>query len=127
MKWNDLSFWKKLAITFGALLILLTSLLLVRRVTLPLSRLSEAVRRLGRSQPFQPVPETGPAELAELRTLQQIVDHLQPAVGSEQSSVVSEPVTPTPSITETAVPQPQPVTADLPGDLPIVTSIVRPV
>jgi two-component system osmolarity sensor histidine kinase EnvZ len=50
----------------GALLILITSLLLVRRVTLPLSRLSEAVRRLGQSRPFHPVPETGPAELADL-------------------------------------------------------------
>jgi len=50
----------------GTLLILLTSLLLVRRVTLPLSRLSEAVRRLGRGQAFQPVSEQGPRELAEL-------------------------------------------------------------
>jgi two-component system osmolarity sensor histidine kinase EnvZ len=50
----------------GALLILITSLLLVRRVTLPLSRLSDAVRRFGQSQPFHPVPETGPAELADL-------------------------------------------------------------
>ena len=50
----------------GALLILMTSLLLVRRVTLPLSRLGEAVRRLGQGRPFQPVPVTGPAELADL-------------------------------------------------------------
>lgn len=55
-----------LIVIVGSLLVLFTSLLLVRRVTLPLSRLSEAIRNLGRAEPFQPVPETGPAELAEL-------------------------------------------------------------
>lgn len=66
----------------GTVLVLVTSLLLVRRVTLPLSRLSEAVRHLGRGAPFKPVPETGPAELAELaqrinRTEQQIRELLE--------------------------------------------------
>ncbi|MBE2225672.1 MAG: hypothetical protein IAF02_29320, partial [Anaerolineae bacterium] len=48
------------------------------------------VEILGAMQEQHPeLPEVNPAELAELRTLQQIVDHLQPAVGTVQSSVIS--------------------------------------
>ena len=50
----------------GALFILVSTLLLVRHVTRPLSRLHEAVRRLGRGEAFQPLPESGTAELAAL-------------------------------------------------------------
>lgn len=71
-----------LVVSGGALLVLLTSLLLVRRVTLPLSRLSEAVRNLGRGESFRPLPQKGPAELAELaerinRTERQIRELLE--------------------------------------------------
>lgn len=66
------------------------------------------VEILGAMQEQHPdLPEVNPAELAELRTLQQIVDHL--SVDSEQWSVVSEPVTPAPSTAETAVPTQSPI------------------
>jgi acyl carrier protein len=59
------------------------------------------VEILGAMQEQHPeLPEVNPAELAELRTLQQIVDHLQPAVGQAPAvPVVAEP--------GTAVPAPQ--------------------
>lgn len=71
-----------LVVIGGAVLVLLTSLLLVRRVTLPLSRLSAAVRSLGRGEPFRPLPQSGPAELADLadrinRTERQIRELLE--------------------------------------------------
>ena len=50
----------------GAMFVLVTALLLVRRVTLPLSRLHDAVRRLGRGEPFRPIPESGSSEFADL-------------------------------------------------------------
>lgn len=50
----------------GAVFVLITALLVVRRVTRPLSRLHDAVQRLGRGEPFQPVPETGAREFADL-------------------------------------------------------------
>lgn len=50
----------------GALVILLTSLLLVRRLTRPLERLVVAASRIGRGETYTPVPETGPRELVVL-------------------------------------------------------------
>jgi len=50
----------------GALVILLTSLLLVRRLTQPLERLAGAAARIGRGEAHTPLPETGPRELVVL-------------------------------------------------------------
>ncbi len=50
----------------GALVILFTSLLLVRRLTRPLARLATAAEQIGRGDAFVPLPETGPRELAVL-------------------------------------------------------------
>ncbi|MFN3750610.1 MAG: ATP-binding protein [Thiobacillus sp.] len=53
-------------IALGALLSLMTALILVRRVTVPLARAVEATRQVGAGELPDPLPETGPAELAEL-------------------------------------------------------------
>lgn len=53
-------------IALGAFLSLLTALLLVRRITVPLARASRAASQVGAGQLPEPLPETGPAELAEL-------------------------------------------------------------
>ena len=53
-------------VALGALLSLLTALFLVRRITVPLARASHAARQVGAGQLPEPLPETGPAELAEL-------------------------------------------------------------
>jgi two-component system osmolarity sensor histidine kinase EnvZ len=53
-------------ITVGALLTLLTALLLVRRITRPLARAAIAAKQVGAGMLPAPLPETGPAELAEL-------------------------------------------------------------
>lgn len=50
----------------GTLLTLLTALFLVRRITLPLARAVRATRLVGAGELPEPLPETGPAELAEL-------------------------------------------------------------
>ncbi len=50
----------------GTLLSLLTALFLVRRITVPLGRAAQAARQVGAGQLPEPLPETGPAELAEL-------------------------------------------------------------
>jgi two-component system osmolarity sensor histidine kinase EnvZ len=55
-----------LVIVAGGGVILLTTLLLVRRLTRPLARLSEATSRVGRGESLEPLPETGPLELATL-------------------------------------------------------------
>ena len=55
-----------LVIAAGAMVILLTTLFLVRRLTAPLTRLSEATSRIGRGEMLQALPETGPAEIATL-------------------------------------------------------------
>lgn len=55
-----------LILVVGGLLVLATSLLLVRRLTRPLSNLSRAIHRLGSGEAYQPLPEGGPVELAEL-------------------------------------------------------------
>ncbi|HDK38167.1 MAG TPA: HAMP domain-containing protein [Thiolapillus brandeum] len=56
-----------LGILFGAsLFILLTTLLVVRRITRPLKALSQSVERLGSGAPHQTLSEDGPEELASL-------------------------------------------------------------
>lgn len=56
-----------LIIMFGAgLFIMLTTLLLVRRITRPLAILAEGVKRLGSGGLPEPLPEDGPLELALL-------------------------------------------------------------
>jgi two-component system osmolarity sensor histidine kinase EnvZ len=53
-------------IVLGTLLGLLTALFLVRRLTVPLARAAQAARQVGAGELPEPLPETGPAELAEL-------------------------------------------------------------
>lgn len=53
-------------IALGTLLSLLTALFLVRRITVPLARAAQAARQVGAGELPEPLPETGPAELAEL-------------------------------------------------------------
>jgi two-component system osmolarity sensor histidine kinase EnvZ len=53
-------------VALGAFLSLLTALLLVRRITVPLSRAARAASQVGAGELPDPLPETGPAELAEL-------------------------------------------------------------
>ena len=53
-------------VSLGAFLVLLTALLLVRRITLPLARAARAAGVVGRGGLPEPLPETGPRELAEL-------------------------------------------------------------
>ena len=55
-----------LVIAAGGIVILLTTLLLVRRLTRPLAGLCEATSRIGRGESPQPLPESGPRELATL-------------------------------------------------------------
>ena len=53
-------------VVLGTLLSLLTALFLVRRITVPLARASLAASQVGAGELPEPLPETGPAELAEL-------------------------------------------------------------
>ena len=53
-------------VVFGTLLSLLTALFLVRRITVPLARAAAAAGKVGAGQLPDPLPETGPFELAEL-------------------------------------------------------------
>ncbi|MBU1224709.1 MAG: HAMP domain-containing protein [Gammaproteobacteria bacterium] len=53
-------------VVLGTLLGLLTALFLVRRLTVPLARAAQAARQVGAGELPEPLPETGPAELAEL-------------------------------------------------------------
>lgn len=55
-----------LVIVAGGVVILLTTLLLVRRLTRPLASLCDATSRIGRGESPQPLPESGPRELATL-------------------------------------------------------------
>lgn len=53
-------------VAMGTLLSLLTALFLVRRITVPLARAARAASQVGAGELPEPLPETGPAELAEL-------------------------------------------------------------
>jgi two-component system osmolarity sensor histidine kinase EnvZ len=53
-------------VALGTFLSLLTALFLVRRLTVPLARVAQAARQVGAGELPEPLPETGPAELAEL-------------------------------------------------------------
>lgn len=53
-------------VSIGAFLVLLTALLLVRRITVPLARAARAAGVVGKGGIPEPLPETGPQELAEL-------------------------------------------------------------
>ncbi len=55
-----------LVLSIGTLLTVLTALLLVRRLSLPLGRLTQAAAGVGRGETPEPLPETGPVELATL-------------------------------------------------------------
>jgi two-component system osmolarity sensor histidine kinase EnvZ len=67
-----------LVIVGGVVLTMLTSFLVVHRVTTPLTRLSEAVREVGRGQRPPKLAEDGPEELATLaRAFNQMSSDLQ--------------------------------------------------
>jgi two-component system osmolarity sensor histidine kinase EnvZ len=53
-------------VSIGTFLVLLTALLLVRHITVPLARASRAAGVVGKGGIPEPLPETGPQELAEL-------------------------------------------------------------
>lgn len=53
-------------VSIGTFLVLLTALLLVRRITVPLARASRAAGVVGKGGMPEPLPETGPQELADL-------------------------------------------------------------
>lgn len=53
-------------VALGTFLSLLTALFLVRRITVPLARAANAASQVGAGELPAPLPETGPAELAEL-------------------------------------------------------------
>ena len=53
-------------VALGTFLSLLTALLLVRRITVPLARAAQAAGQVGAGELPDALPETGPAELAEL-------------------------------------------------------------
>ncbi|MFO7542959.1 MAG: ATP-binding protein [Thiobacillus sp.] len=53
-------------IVLGTFLSLLTALFLVQRITVPLARASQAASQVGAGELPDPLPETGPAELADL-------------------------------------------------------------
>jgi two-component system osmolarity sensor histidine kinase EnvZ len=53
-------------VSLGAFLVLLTALVLVRRITVPLARAARAAEQVGAGQFPAPLPESGPQELAEL-------------------------------------------------------------
>lgn len=55
-----------LILVLGTTLTLVTTLILVRRLTQPLSRLSDAAERIGRGGIPEPLPEIGPSELVTL-------------------------------------------------------------
>jgi two-component system, OmpR family, osmolarity sensor histidine kinase EnvZ len=50
----------------GGLFILVSALFVVQRLTAPLAEVESALQKLGRGQPFEPLPEEGPTEFAKL-------------------------------------------------------------
>jgi two-component system osmolarity sensor histidine kinase EnvZ len=53
-------------VSIGAFIVLLTALMLVRRITVPLARAARAAAVVGRGGMPDALPETGPSELADL-------------------------------------------------------------
>jgi two-component system, OmpR family, osmolarity sensor histidine kinase EnvZ len=53
-------------LSLAAFLVMLTALVLVRRITVPLARAARAAEQVGAGMVPAPLPETGPQELAEL-------------------------------------------------------------
>jgi two-component system osmolarity sensor histidine kinase EnvZ len=53
-------------VSVGAFIVLLTALLLVRRITVPLAKASQAAGVVGKGNIPESLPETGPRELADL-------------------------------------------------------------
>jgi two-component system osmolarity sensor histidine kinase EnvZ len=53
-------------VSIGTFLVLFTALFLVRRITVPWARASQAARVVGKGGIPEPLPETGPQELANL-------------------------------------------------------------
>ncbi len=67
-----------LSLMVGVQVMLITTVVLVRRLTAPLERLSRAAQRLGSGQWPDPVPEEGPRELAELaRSFNRMIAQVQ--------------------------------------------------
>jgi two-component system osmolarity sensor histidine kinase EnvZ len=76
-------------VSIGTFLVLLTALLLVRRITVPLARASRAAGVVGKGGMPEPLPETGPQELADLarrfnqmaREVQQLLENRTTLLG----------------------------------------------
>ncbi len=76
-------------VSLGTFLVLLTALLLVRRITVPLARASRAAGVVGKGGMPEPLPETGPQELADLarrfnqmaREVQQLLENRTTLLG----------------------------------------------
>ena len=76
-------------VSIGTFLVLLTALLLVRRITVPLARAARAAGVVGKGGMPDPLPETGPQELADLarrfnqmaREVQQLLENRTTLLG----------------------------------------------
>lgn len=76
-------------VSVGTFLVLFTALLLVRRITVPLARASRAAGVVGKGGMPEPLPETGPQELADLarrfnqmaREVQQLLENRTTLLG----------------------------------------------
>lgn len=72
----------------GTLLTFLTTLILVRRWTQPLSQLTDAADRIGRAGVPEPLPEIGPCELANLvRTFNRMVHQLKSLLANHSTLI----------------------------------------
>lgn len=67
-----------LILVLGTVLTLITTLVIVRRLTQPLSQLAAAAERIGRGGSPEPLPEDGPSELVTLvRTFNQVTQQVK--------------------------------------------------
>lgn len=67
-----------LILVLGTVLTLVTTLVIVRRLTQPLSQLAAAAERIGRGGSPEPLPEDGPSELVTLvRTFNQVTQQVK--------------------------------------------------
>lgn len=72
----------------GTVLTFLTTLILVRRWTQPLSQLTDAADRIGRAGVPEPLPEIGPCELANLvRTFNRMVHQLKALLANHSTLI----------------------------------------